>query len=64
MNAWTIGTGGIPEGWTISEATGIRALLNDNGEMINDKWYTLDGRLVEHPAKGVYIVNGRKIHVR
>ena len=64
MNDWTIGTGGIPEGWTISEATGIRALLNDNGEMINDKWYTLDGRLVEHPAKGVYIVNGRKIHVR
>lgn len=64
VDAWTTGDSGIPEGWTISEATGIRALLNDNGEMINDKWYTLDGRLVEHPAKGVYIVNGRKIHVR
>ena len=45
------------------EVTGIDASLNDNGEMINDSWYTIDGKKLngEPRKKGVYIVNGRKV---
>ena len=53
------------------ETTGISATLNDRsaegrlqgkkGEMINDKFiYNLNGQRVEKPAKGLYIVNGKK----
>ena len=47
-------------------ATGGVDILNDNGQMINDKarneWYTIDGRkLNAKPSKkGVYIHNGKK----
>jgi hypothetical protein len=53
----------------ISEA----APLNDKGQMINDDWYTLDGRKIDDvgtgpvPArlrKGLYIHGGRKVLVR
>ncbi|MBR6446571.1 MAG: leucine-rich repeat domain-containing protein [Prevotella sp.] len=45
------------------EVTGIDAPLNDNGEMINDSWYTIDGKKLngEPTKKGVYIVNGKKV---
>jgi hypothetical protein len=45
------------------EATRIGATLNDKGEMINDKWYNLDGRKLdaEPTRKGVYIKNGKKV---
>ena len=48
------------------EATRIGATLNDKGEMINDKWYSVDGRkLEEKPTrKGVYIMNGEKVVIR
>ena len=48
------------------DETGIGALLNDKEEMINDKWYTLDGRkLSEQPtAKGIYIHNGKKVMMK
>ena len=36
------------------------ATLNDNVEMINDNVYDLQGRRVSQPAKGLYIVNGKK----
>jgi hypothetical protein len=47
-------------------ATRIGATLNDKGEMINDKWYSFDGRkLEEKPTrKGVYIMNGKKVVIR
>ena len=46
------------------EATDISAALNDNGEMINDKVYDLQGRRVAQPNKGMYIVNGKKMIVK
>ena len=42
------------------EATGISATRNDNGEMDNSI-YNLNGQRVEKPAKGLYIVNGKKV---
>ena len=38
--------------------------INDKSEMINDKWYDLQGRRVIQPTKGLYIVNGRKVVVK
>ena len=38
--------------------------LNDKGEMINDKFYDLQGRRVEKPTRGLYIVNGRKVVIK
>jgi len=51
---------------TITEASGICAPLNDKGEMINDNWYTLDGRKLQGKPtqKGVYIVNGAKVVIK
>jgi hypothetical protein len=54
--------------------TGISevAPLNDKGQMINDTWYSLDGRKVNGQSsmvngklpKGIYIVNGKKIVIK
>ena len=34
-------------------------------DQINDnKYYNLNGQLVEHPSKGMYVVNGRKVVIR
>ena len=43
--------------------TGIGAPLNDNGQLTNDSWYSIDGkRLNSEPTqKGVYIKNGKKV---
>ena len=42
--------------------TGIDAVLNDSGEMINDKvLYDLQGRRVDSSYRGVVIKNGRKV---
>lgn len=35
-----------------------RAIINDN------QYYTLDGRRVETPSKGLYIINGKKVVVK
>ncbi len=44
------------------ETTGIG---NVNRETItNNQYYTLDGRRVENPANGVYIVNGKKVVIK
>ena len=45
------------------ETTGIIAPKNDNGEMTTDKWYTIDGRMLQGipTQKGVYILNGKKV---
>ena len=49
-----------------SGTTGISATLNDNGEMINDSWYTLDGRKLDAKPtrKGMYILNGKKVVIK
>ena len=44
----------------------VCATLNDNGQMINDEWYTIDGlQLRQKPMrKGIYIYNGKKIVIK
>ena len=51
-----------------NEATGISVTLNDEGEMINDKVYDLQGRQLSNSKwsnsqikKGLYISNGKKV---
>ena len=53
---------GLPD----DEATAISATLIDKGQMINDKWYDLNGRRLNRKptAKGVYINNGKKYVVK
>ena len=48
------------------EITGIgdATRLNDNGEMINDKLFDLQGRRIEKPTRGLYIKNGKKVFVK
>ena len=48
------------------ETTGISDAmrLNDNGKLKNDNFFDLQGRRVAQPAKGLYIVNGRKVVVK
>ncbi|MBR6494201.1 MAG: hypothetical protein IKT22_02880, partial [Prevotella sp.] len=43
--------------------TGIGAPLNDNGQLTNDSWYSIDGKKLngEPTQKGVYIKNGKKV---
>ena len=52
-------------------AIGDATRLNDKEQMINDSWYTLDGRKIEDGKsvnvklpKGIYIKNGKKLIVR
>jgi arabinan endo-1,5-alpha-L-arabinosidase len=49
-------------GYQTSGTTGIHEVKSwgDN----SDKWYNLSGQLVDHPTKGIYIRNGRKVIVR
>jgi hypothetical protein len=35
--------------------------LNDKGRMQNSQFYNLHGQRVTNPAKGLYIVNGKKV---
>ena len=43
--------------------TGIR--VNDNGQMINDNLFDLNGRQVQNPVKGgVYIINNKKVVIK
>ena len=44
-------------------ATGIDATLV-NSEKVNSQYFNLAGQRVAHPAKGLYIVNGKKVLVR
>ena len=47
------------------ETTGIDALLIDNGQLtIDNAVYNLNGQRVMNPAKGLYIVNGRKVVIK
>lgn len=53
-----------PEFLAIDEnATGIRSIDNEQLIMDNDI-YDLSGRRVEHPTKGLYIVNGKKVIIK
>ncbi|MBQ6204694.1 MAG: leucine-rich repeat protein [Prevotella sp.] len=65
VNDWTIGTGGIPEGWTTEEvSTGISNLTQNRS--LGETWYTLSGRrLSGNPtAAGIYVKRGKKTVVK
>jgi len=46
--------------------TGIGTISTKTGEVTidNDAWYTLDGRRVVNPTKGVYVKNGKKVSIK
>ena len=48
----------------MKETTGISTTLNKNEEIKNNKIFDLQGRRVEQPRTGLYIMNGRKFVVR
>ncbi len=48
--------------WIDDETTGI---VNVNRETItNNQYYTLDGRRIAEPTKGLYIINGKKVVIK
>jgi hypothetical protein len=44
------------------EATGIKTI--DNSQLTIDNVYDLQGRRVAQPAKGIYIINGKKFAIK
>ena len=71
MNDWTRDYNGIPEGWTIINASEEPTAIDHSILSIDhssDAVYDLQGRLIitvnSQLPKGVYIVNGKKISVR
>ena len=63
--AYLTSSAGAREFFLFGETTGISdaTRLNDV-EMINDKVYDLQGRRVQNPAKGLYIVNGKLVVIK
>ena len=51
--------GAISIGFADDETTGIKSI--NNGKLIMDNYYDLQGRRVAQPTKGLYIVNGKKV---
>ena len=52
--------------WVMGDAslTSINALVNGQRSMVEGQYYDLQGRRVSSPAKGLYIVNGKKYIVK
>ena len=46
----------------VTPVTAIRTISND--ARVNGFYYNLSGQRMEHPAKGIYIRNGKKIVVK
>lgn len=70
MNAWTRDYNGVPEGWTIinasEEPTGISDVQRSSTSVVantgtTSNVYDMQGRHIGQPAKGLYIKNGKKI---
>jgi hypothetical protein len=45
-------------------ATGIAAVAKSQEQTANSQYFNLAGQRVAHPAKGLYIVNGKKVIVK
>ena len=52
--------------FTFDDATAIAPIVNGQSSMVNDNWYTLDGRKLsgKPTMPGIYINNGKKIMIR
>ena len=46
------------------EVTGIDSLTSDPIPLTSDNWYDLQGRKVDEPTKGMYIVNGKIVIIK
>lgn len=60
---WSISSGARLEIILDDETTGIQGVKEVKG-VYDDSWYTLQGRKVSNPVKGLYIVNGKKVAVK
>ena len=51
--------------FTFSASSGIDSVLGDtkSARDCDDNYYTIDGRLVRNPTRGIYIKNGKKIAI-
>ena len=54
---WNDGTTGIEQVESAEHISGQETRQNSG-------WYTLQGQRVEHPTKGIYIHNGKKVVLR
>ena len=53
--------GGLNDGTTgIDQVEGAENISGQKTKQ-NSGWYTLQGQRVEHPTKGIYIHNGKKV---
>ena len=56
------GAAGARDYFLFDEATGIES--THHSPLTTDQYYDLQGRRVKNAAKGVYIVNGRKVVIK
>ena len=47
-----------------NETTSLNGELRVKNEESVDAWYDMQGRKVAQPAKGLYIVNGKKVVIK
>jgi hypothetical protein len=72
MNVPTIGQPNITSSYvvdiTANQPTGIIEMSEElrvkSEDSATAQWYTLDGRRVTQPTKGLYIVNGKKVVIK
>ena len=55
---------GVTVNATLADATGIESVSIQQSSITTSHYYTLDGRRVEHPTKGIYIHEGKKVVVK
>ena len=61
--AWSTST--APSFTIVTDNGDTTGIANVNRETITDnQYYTLDGRRVENPSNGIYIINGKKVVIK
>ena len=48
----------------IEDITGIDEIVTDESAMQYIIYHDLNGRVVEKPSKGIYIINGKKVYIK
>ncbi|MBQ2877456.1 MAG: leucine-rich repeat domain-containing protein [Bacteroidaceae bacterium] len=46
------------------DTTGIEDVYDNNDTNRSNRYYDLQGRIVEHPTRGIYIHNGKKVFIK